>query len=377
MRVLSNMFSVKSLICLKLLTISVVLCYEPDLKLKESANRRPKTILILADGIRYDYVNDTSLTGFTRIARNGVRAKYVQPIFPANSYPNWYTIITGLYGESHGMVQNYMYDPKEKDMFLMAPHPNASHPHWWNGAEPIWINAEKNGLKTGVYWWDGCQVKIKGKEPTFCLEYQSYWTWPKPTEDTLSALNEILDNFESEEWHLGLIYYEAIDALGHAFGPQSKERIEAVQEFDKLLNSLQDEIEKRNLDNEVNVVVVSDHGMIEVDESKNTKMINIENIVDANDVEVMLDRGTTSFIIPKPNKETKILEALTKSRTKGLKFYKKDEIPVRYHIKNNRRVSPILVMAEKGYFVRGFSQESKTKPVWDVLYGHVISHYFY
>jgi len=159
--------------------------------------------------------------------------------------------IKGLYGESHGMVQNFMYDPEEKDTFLMSPHPNASHPHWWNGAEPIWINAEKNGLKTAVYWWDGCQVKIKGKEPTHCLEYQSYWTWSKPYEDTLNALYEILDNFESDEWHLGLVYYEAIDAMGHAFGSESNERFEAVQEFDKILATLQDEIEKRKMQDEV------------------------------------------------------------------------------------------------------------------------------
>jgi predicted AlkP superfamily pyrophosphatase or phosphodiesterase len=144
-----------------------------------------------------------------------------------------------------------MYDPKEKDTFLMSPHPNASHPHWWNGAEPIWINAEKNGLKTAVYWWDGCQVKIKGKEPTLCLEYQSYWTWSKPYDDTVNALYEILDNFESDEWHLGLVYYEAIDAMGHAFGSESNERLEAVQEFDKILNLLQDEIERRNMEDEV------------------------------------------------------------------------------------------------------------------------------
>lgn len=149
------------------------------------------------------------------------------------------------------MVQNFMYDPKEKDTFLMTPHPNASHAHWWNEAEPIWITAEKNDVKTAVYWWDGCQVTIKGKEPTLCLEYQSYWTWPKPNEDTLDALNEILDNFQNEDWRLGLVYYEAVDAMGHAFGSESQERRDAMQDFDKILTTLQDEIEKRNMQNEV------------------------------------------------------------------------------------------------------------------------------
>ena len=144
-----------------------------------------------------------------------------------------------------------MYDPKEKEYFMMAPDKNASHPHWWNGAEPVWINAEKHDLKTAVYWWDGCQVKIRGKVPTFCLQYQSFWTWSNVNEDTTNALYEILDHFESDEWHLGLVYYEAIDALGHAFGPESNDRVEAVREFDKILSHLQDEIELRNMQNEV------------------------------------------------------------------------------------------------------------------------------
>ena len=160
-------------------------------------------------------------------------------------------LLKGLYGESHGMVQNFMYDPKEKEYFMMAPDKNASHPHWWNGAEPIWINAEKHDLKTAVYWWDGCQVKIRGKVPSFCLQYQSFWTWSNVNEDTTNAFYEILDHFEADEWHLGLVYYEAIDALGHAFGPESNDRVEAVREFDKMLTHLQDEIELRNMQNEV------------------------------------------------------------------------------------------------------------------------------
>ena len=125
--------------------------------------------------------------------------------------PNTYT---GLYGESHGMVQNFMYDPVEKETFMMFPHPNASHSHWWNQAEPLWVTAEKHNVRTAVYWWDGCQVPIHNVTPTQCHEYQSYWTWPKPKEDTIEAMKEILDNFQRNEWQLGLVYYEAVDATG-------------------------------------------------------------------------------------------------------------------------------------------------------------------
>ncbi|XP_054721389.1 glycerophosphocholine cholinephosphodiesterase ENPP6-like [Uloborus diversus] len=138
-----------------------------------------KAIVVLVDGVRWDYLNDSSYAGFKRIADNGVKAEYVTPVFPSNSYPNWYTIVTGLYPESHGIVQNYMYDTKKDDLFLMALHSNASHAHWWNDAEPVWVTAEKRDLKTAVYWWDGCQVVIHGKKPTKCEEYANYWVWGK------------------------------------------------------------------------------------------------------------------------------------------------------------------------------------------------------
>lgn len=100
---------------------------------------------------------------------------------------------------------------------MMFPHPNASHVHWWNQSEPLWVTAEKQGVRTAVYWWDGCQVPIRNTTPTYCLEYQSYWTWPKPKEDTIEAMKEILDNFQRNEWQLGLVYYEAVDATGNCW----------------------------------------------------------------------------------------------------------------------------------------------------------------
>ncbi|KAH8023001.1 hypothetical protein HPB51_009605 [Rhipicephalus microplus] len=121
---------------------------------------RPRVVLILVDGVRWDYLSESDLPGFGELAKTGVKAEYVVPIMPANSYPNWYSIVTGLYGERHGFVQNYMYDDQYDDFFMMAPHPNASHPHWWNHAEPVWVTAEKNGLRTGMYWWDGCQLSL-------------------------------------------------------------------------------------------------------------------------------------------------------------------------------------------------------------------------
>ena len=167
------------------------------------------------DGFRWDYVSlDKSLKGFPKIAENGVRAKYVKPIFPANSYPNWYAIVTGLYGESHGMFENYMYDETRDDFFLMTPHPNASHPHWWNQSEPIWINAQENGVKTAMYLWDGCQVRIEGVRPSICHKYRAIYEAAKADNQTRTFINTILDDFAADKYRLALVYHELVDHNG-------------------------------------------------------------------------------------------------------------------------------------------------------------------
>ncbi|RWS11085.1 AP-3 complex subunit sigma-like protein, partial [Dinothrombium tinctorium] len=257
------------------------------------------------------------------------------------------------------MVQNFMFDSKYNDTFLMYPYPNSSHNHWWNDAEPLWVTAEKQGVKTAVFWWDGCQVTIRNMTPTHCSHYQPYWTWPKPKEDTIEAMHTILESFEYDEWQLALVYYEAVDAVGHAWGPDTEERLHAVRDLDEILNDLQSEIEARKMQDEVTVILVSDHGMLSVDPDGNkTVLIDIENLVEEDDISLMLDRGS-------------VFNALKKASPKGLNFYRKAELPLHYHIRNHRRVAPIVLVAEKGYFVRGFSDSLTTKPVWDVMYpGH-------
>jgi hypothetical protein len=174
-----------------------------------------KLLIILVDGFRWDYVSrDKTLKGFRKIAENGVSAKYVKPIFPANSYPNWYSIVTGLYGESHGMIQNYMYDESRDDLFLMSPHPNASHNHWWNQSEPIWISAEKLGIKTAMYLWDGCQVRIAGIKPFICHKYKATYNSDEANNETRVYIKNILDHFSNDKYRLALLYYELVDHTG-------------------------------------------------------------------------------------------------------------------------------------------------------------------
>ncbi|CAN7938214.1 unnamed protein product [Ixodes hexagonus] len=332
-----------------------------------ATGRTPRVILILVDGVRWDYLDEPDLPGFTALARDGVKAKYVVPIMPANSYPNWYSIVTGLYGESHGFVQNYMYDEQYDDYFEMAPNPNASHPHWWNHAEPVWVTAEKNGLRTAMYWWDGCQVEIFGTRPTHCVPYKGYWGWDSVVNDTNAALSTVLTEFQDNKLNLALVYFEAVDARGHQGGPDSPGRRQGLKDADAVIKHLLDEINHRKMEEEVNVVVVSDHGMADTTEKKVT-VIDIEPLLNPEDIHIMLDGGSFSMLRPYPDKIQKVYDELKNANIKGLNVYKREELPELFHLKHTYLTQPLVLTADPGYYIKKLNNSKIMKPNSSTIY---------
>ncbi|XP_065304563.1 glycerophosphocholine cholinephosphodiesterase ENPP6-like isoform X1 [Dermacentor albipictus] len=272
-----------------------------------------------------------------------------------------------LYGERHGFVQNYMYDEKHDDFFTMAPNPNASNPHWWNHAEPVWVTAEKNGLRTAMYWWDGCQVEIRGVKPTKCIQYRDYWQWPTVENDTKAALSEIVDNFKQNKLDFALVYYEAVDAEGHGSGPDSMERRRALKSADNVIKHLLDEAKRQNIRDQLSLIVVSDHGMTDTTEGK-FELIDIEPHIDANDIHSMLDGGSFAMLRPHPDKIEKIYAKLKSLNIKGLNVFKREELPELYHLKETYLTQPIVLTADPGYQIKKLQGTDKQVPQSSRIY---------
>lgn len=135
-----------------MVSVSFLICCLIVSALAKSDN---KLLVILADAMRYDYANDNTLVYIRKMLDEGVRVPYVQPAYPTISIPNWYTIATGMYIESHGMTGNVFYDPLCNCTFTCAPDPSSRNPFFWKEAEPIWITAEKQNVRTAMVWWDG------------------------------------------------------------------------------------------------------------------------------------------------------------------------------------------------------------------------------
>lgn len=319
---------------------------------------RKKLVLFLVDGLRWDYVEHGDYPAFREMAAHGVKADRLIPVFPSVSYPNWYSLVTGLYTESHGIVGNYMYDPVRRSYFRMAA-PESFQPQWWNRAEPLWTRALRRNRTVAMFWWDGCQVDINGTRPQSCISYGGYST--KIDYQMDQKIRETVEGFKRDSLDLAMLYYEGPDAEGHRDGPQSYGIQTAVGKVDHYLRLLQKSLEQEGLLNQVNIVVVSDHGMTSTS-PESTRHIDMDSLVNEQDVHVMLDKGPFAMLYPKPGREQEVMKSLFFHKTQGLRVFTKDTIPDEWHFKNSDRVAPIVMLADEGYYIMPFSNPMKTLP---------------
>lgn len=333
---------------------------QPRSPSEEQQATRPKLLVILVQGVRADYIDHAVHPGFARLAQGGIRAEYVLPVFPSSPYPNAYSIATGLYPESHGIVADAMYDTEKRDLFLGVQMAGSSLPwsHWWERAEPIWLLAERRRLRSAVYWWPGCEVALNETRPAICMPQRSVPGWRSLDHDFRNKLDEVLEVFDTDELSLAMLQYGAVAYFGRHRGPESKERHKALAEFDHHLNYLIDQLEALNLTQKVTLMVVSDHGIANTGPESTTDIMLDKY---SPYIKYMLNFGSHSMVLPRKDMFRPLHRALIDARVEGLQVYTKDEIPARYHIKHSPRVLPLFLMTTPKYFILPLSDSTKTK----------------
>lgn len=328
-----------------------------------------KLLIILVDGLRPDYIErDKALKGFPRLAKNGVHAK-VDPIHPASSFPNHFSIVTGLYAESHGFIDNYIRDKSSGDLFLLGRLTgNTSIASWYSQNEPLWVTAEKHKVKSALNRWTRCETSDNPRKrptPHLC-EPHVFLTAKEERIRMRVDIERTLQDFVEHKYRLAMIYYKLVDEAGHKYGPQSRVTKQAVRDIDEMIYDLQDLIIKLDLSDDVNLYVLSDHGMLS---TKGFTPIELDDIVDMNDVELVLGDGAIVQLMAERGKHNKVRETnvhcnpllkcilpkiykkLRGANIRGLNVYEKANIPARFHIKNHKNLLPIYLTADKGYYI--------------------------
>ncbi|CAL8314309.1 unnamed protein product [Lota lota] len=310
---------------------------------------KPPVILISMDGFRASYLEAYSslLPVLSKLRRCGTSTSHMRPVYPSKTFPNHYTIVTGLYPESHGIVDNKMYDVG-RNAFFSLKVPEKSNPKWYQG-EPVWLTAMRNNLKAGTFFWPGSDVAISGLFPDYYIDYNRAVLFEK----RVSTVFEWLALPPGKRPDFYTLYMEEPDSAGHRFGPDSNEVRKALQNVDMVIGSLMEGLKQRGLHRCVNLVLVSDHGMEEASCSRASYVSTYQTNVD----DFVIIQGSAPRIRPKRLPEdffTFDYKGLVKNlscRADGqpMRPYMKEDLPKRLHFANNVRIESAHLYMRDGW----------------------------
>ena len=332
---------IQRLLALGLLLLAVNLsgCAQPQ----PIKDLQPTVILVSLDGFRSDYLEKYNPPNLNRLAREGVRARWMTPSFPSKTFPNHYAIATGLYPQNNGIVENSIYDPESHVLFSMGNRQEVRNGRWWLG-EPIWITAEKQGQRAAPFFFPGSEAEIAGLRPTFWKPFDD----GVPNDARVDTVLSWLDLPVNQRPTFLTLYFSDVDTAGHDFSPDSSETKNAVLKVDRDLDRLIAGLKAREIFTKVNLIIVSDHGMTAVNSNN---AILLDELFDTALAEEILWTAEIAGIFPKEGKEEVIYEALKAGLPPQAKVYRKGEVPARFHYSNSPRIPPLLVLPDEGWII--------------------------
>ncbi|MDP1979117.1 ectonucleotide pyrophosphatase/phosphodiesterase [Undibacterium sp.] len=313
---------------------------QPTVVPKASGNYQP-TILVSIDGFKPEYLQRGVTPTLNALATDGVRAEAMRPSYPSITFPNHYTLVTGLRPDRHGIVGNTMEDQQIPGVrFRLGNKEAVLDRRWWDQAEPVWVTAEKHKVNTAIMFWPGSEAAIHGVRPS---EYRTFdgKLAPAVRVDTMLSW---LDKPAGERPQFLTVYFDQVDHAGHDFGPDTAEVTEAVASADVAIARLMDGLRVRQI--KANVVIVSDHGMAA---TSSERSIQLDQIANPATYEVVT-YGSYAGIEPKAGQEKLVATALLKSH-EHMQCWKKENIPARLQFGKNPRVPSIICSADVGWLV--------------------------
>jgi predicted AlkP superfamily pyrophosphatase or phosphodiesterase len=300
---------------------------------------RPIVILISIDGFRWDYLDRFAPPVLSKLAAEGVRAEGLIPQFPSKTFPNHYTIVTGLTLAHHGIISNNIRDANIPGEFSLSNRQVQMDPRWWGG-EPIWNTVEKQGLKAAAMFWPGSEAVIGGRQASYWTPYDD----DMPHAERIRRVLEWLRMPQGKQPSFLTLYFSDVDNAGHRRGPDSQEVHDAVTRVDASLGLLVDGVKAAGLADRVNYVIVSDHGMAAL---STERTIVLDDYVDLSAVDVV-DWSPVLGLAPKDGDVERVYAAL-KDKHPALAVYRRHEIPAEWGLADHPRVPPIFGVAKEGW----------------------------
>jgi predicted AlkP superfamily pyrophosphatase or phosphodiesterase len=301
----------------------------------------PTLLLISLDGWRWDYHTRAPVKNLRSLMARGVRAEALIPSFPTKTFPNHYTLVTGLYPGHHGVVGNTMRDPRSGRIFAMHKREEVGDPMWWSG-DPIWNAVQRAGGASAAMFWPGSEAPIGGRRPTYWMPYDQ----DRSNSSRVDQVLAWLDLPGAARPAFITLYMSDVDAAGHSFGPDSPEVQRALERVDDMLGRLLRGLERRRMLDEINIVVTSDHGMAE---TSRQRVVFVDDLVNASDGEIV-DMNPTLGVWPRSGRADAVYRKLVTAHPR-LSIYRRAETPAHWHYRDHERIAPIVGVADEGWSV--------------------------
>lgn len=308
---------------------------------KQNKSSLPYVVMLSLDGFRWDYTDKVPTPNLDYIAKNGVKASSMQPSFPSKTFPNHYTIATGLYPDHHGIVQNSFYDP-EMDAYYSIDNRTAVENGDFYGGEPIWVTAEKQGVKSASYFWVGSEAPVQGIYPSIWKRYDHHF----PFEARIDSVIAWLQLPEKRRPHLITWYIHEPDGWGHIYGPDNEELKPKIIYLDSLVGIFINKIDQLPNKDQINIIITSDHGMGMISKDR---VVYLDDYINPVWMDTLLGNNPTYMFAPKEGYIDSVYFALKKSG--HLQVWKKSEIPEHLHYGKHSRVMEIVAAADSSWSI--------------------------
>lgn len=296
-------------------------------------------IVISLDAFRWDYQDVMDTPGLDKIASNGIR-RTLKPSYPASTFPNHYTIATGLVPDHHGIVNSTFWNPETGITYSMGDSLTRYNPAYYSG-EPIWVTAEKAGIKTGCIYWVGSDVATQGILPTYAYPW---WEMPHMSfEERADEAVRLLSLPDTERPRLVMLYFDEPDGTSHKYGPLAPETKAMVAHLDSIVYDMVSKIRSLDHGGKVNVMILSDHGMTEISPDR---FIDWNEYIRDSWIERIIGTNPTN-IYAKENCVDSIMNALTD--VAHISAWKRGEVPEELNYGTSNRCGDVIVASDIGW----------------------------
>jgi len=310
---------------------------------RPSQNQETTPLLLISiDGFRHDYFDLADTPALDRLVAGGFKADSLHHVFPTKTFPTHYSIVTGRHPGTHGVVANSMWDPVRNARFSLGNRDAVMDGYWYEGGEPIWVTAEKQGLTAAAFFWPGTEARIHRVRPSFWKPYNAR----TPYQDRVTQVLEWMDRPASERPDLITMYFSSVDSAGHRDGPRSEAAAIALADLDQHLMSLLEGLEERDLLGNMHILVTSDHGMARVDIDQ---YVLLDEYLDLSKIRVS-DWGPAGQLWAGEMSAVEIHAALSKAHP-NMQVWQRDDIPARFHFGSHHRVPDVLALGDLEWMI--------------------------